>query len=244
MSWFGISLGLSIVLPQMLELYEQVLPFPISKPVHTQHQGLSTLQGLFPFLHSVPLRFTSLLSYSSQHTVQIFTPIQSFIVARSLCSLTTCLPFIQYISHYHSIYFITLSQRHPSLQSVCLPSRTSLSITLRSIPLSVRSVLPSLPYGHSVILPSVSLPFLYSHYRSLQSDIPPIHSVPSFIVGMLHIDSPSYCQVHSSIQLTRYAPLQWLCHYSGTAMASNTVPVSPPIAVFTFSRLHSFSLYC
>ena len=28
MSWFGISLGLSIVLPQMLELYEQVLPFP------------------------------------------------------------------------------------------------------------------------------------------------------------------------------------------------------------------------
>ena len=41
MSWFGMSLGLSIVLPQMLELYEQVLPFPISKPVHTQHQGLS-----------------------------------------------------------------------------------------------------------------------------------------------------------------------------------------------------------
>ena len=40
MSWFGISLGLSIVLPQMLELYEQVLPFPISKPVRTQHQGL------------------------------------------------------------------------------------------------------------------------------------------------------------------------------------------------------------
>ena len=28
MSWLWISLGLSIVLPQMLELYEQVLPFP------------------------------------------------------------------------------------------------------------------------------------------------------------------------------------------------------------------------
>ena len=153
MSWFGISLGLSIVLPQMLELYEQVLPFPISKPVHTQHQGLSTLQGLFPFLHSVPLRSTSFylsalwsVTMFPSHTADINSfPYWSFVTSSLI------------VPRCHCCSCTVLLVGHPSLPIIPV----QFQLLLPFLPTVIQSVVSFLPSILSVInLPVYIVPSL------------------------------------------------------------------------------------